>query len=243
MGPAITDGYDAGERTVVPTLHALGVRRLDTIVVSHGDADHAGGFDAVRRRFPPDRAFAPEGAGVDATHACTAGSGWQRDGVRFRFLHPPRHFPYLRNEASCVLRIETGHGAALLTGDIGEVIERGLAKRHAGDLRADVVVVPHHGSRHSSHPAFVAATGARFALVSAGHGNRFQHPHPDTAARWRDAGAEVPSTPEGGAVRIRLQAGGISMRTQRDTHRRLWDAAQRQARLGHLAGGLSYRPD
>src|SRR5690606_10037647 len=56
MGPKVPHGFDAGERVVVPSLQALGVRRLDVAVVSHGDADHAGGWDAVRRRFQIGRA-------------------------------------------------------------------------------------------------------------------------------------------------------------------------------------------
>jgi len=243
MGPAITDGYDAGERAVVPALHALGVRRLDTMVVSHGDSDHAGGLDAVRRRFPAAIAYAPEGVGIDDTAPCLSGATWYRDGVRFRFLHPTPHFPYLGNEASCVLRIETAHGAALLTGDIGEVVERALVRREPDALRADVVVVPHHGSAHSSDASFVAATGARLALVSAGHGNRFRHPHPSVLHRWRAAAAEVLSTPEGGALRVRLQAEGLVVQVQRNAHPQLWDAARRLERGAASPAGLSYRPD
>src|SRR5690606_16436750 len=154
MGAAVEDGWDAGERAVVPALHALGVRRLDALVVSHGDADHAGGLEAVRRRFPAPRLLAPEGAGIGDAFACLGGSGWQHDGVRFRILHPPLHFPYLRNESSCVVRIETVHGALLLPGDIGEAVEERLVGRIPGELAADVVVVPHHGSRHSSTAGF-----------------------------------------------------------------------------------------
>lgn len=243
MGPAIPDGFDAGERAVVPALHALGVRRLDAAVVSHGDQDHAGGFAAVQRRFPARSLHAPEGAGIEGARPCLAGHGWERDGVRFRFLHPPLHFPYLRNEASCVLRVETAHGVILLAGDIGEVIEQGLASRHAEALRADVVLVPHHGSLHSSSTAFVDGSGARIALVSAGYGNRFRHPHPDVVRRWSEAGARVLATPEGGALRIRLGRDGITSASRRETHPRLWDAAHRQARLAGAGGGLSYRPD
>lgn len=227
MGPATRDGYDAGERAVVPALHALGVRRLDAMVASHGDADHAGGLDAVRRRFPAPTLLAPEGADIDGASACLAGSGWQRDGVVFRFLHPPLHFPYLRNEASCVLRIDTAHGALLLAGDIGEAIEERLAGRVPGDLPADVVVVPHHGSRGSSTAGFVRATSPRLALVSAGHGNRFGHPDPEAVARWERGGAEVLATAASGALRVRLGAGGPRVDGERRRRPRFWDAAHR----------------
>ena len=159
--------------------------------------------------------------------------------MRFRFLHPSLHFPYLGNEASCVLRIETAQGAMLLTGDIGEVIERELLRRDPSSIRAEVVQIAHHGSRGSSDAAFVAATRARIGVVSTGHGNRFRHPHPDTLARWNRSGAEVADTSRGGALRIRLQAAGPVFEQRRDVQRRLWDAVRRQER----AAQLSYRPD
>jgi competence protein ComEC len=243
MGPAQPEGFDAGERVGVPSLRALGVRRLDAAVVSHGDNDHAGGFPAVRRAFPMPVAFSPKGSGVGNTHACRAGMHWQWDGVRFRFLHPPAYFPYLDNESSCVLRIETTHGAALLTGDIGEVIERDLVRRDAASLRADVVLVAHHGSGESSDPAFIDATQAKVALVSAGYGNRYHHPDPAAVQRWTQAGAVVSDTQDAGALRVRLQAGGVAVEAQRQSHPRPWDAVQRQRRLAKEGTTLSYRPD
>lgn len=244
MGPAQPDGFDAGERVGVPSLRALGVRRLDAAVVSHGDNDHAGGFPAVRRAFPLPVAFAPDGVGIAGTRPCVAGTQWRWDGVRFRFLHPPRYFPYLDNESSCVLRIETAQSrVALLTGDIDAVVERDLVRRDPAALRADVVLVAHHGSRTSSDPAFIAATGARQALVSAGHGNRFHHPNPATVQRWQTAGAGVSDTLDAGALRVRLQAGGVTVETWRRSHPHLWDAVQRQRGLANGATTLSYRPD
>ena len=249
MGPAQPDGFDAGERAVSPALHALGVPALDAAVVSHGDNDHAGGFGAVAAEFAVDRRFAPPDSGLDAEidrlRDCRAGEGWTWDGVRFRFLHPPRYFPYLRNESSCVLRIETAHGAALLTGDIGQVIERDLLRLDADAVRAEVVVVAHHGSASSSDPGFVAATGARFAALSAGDGNRFRHPRPAVVALWRRHGARAPLTADGGALRFRLAADGVSLATERGRHPRLWDAAalRRQPRGGGSAAGLSYGRD
>lgn len=228
MGPAIRDGFDAGQRAVVPTLRALGVRRLDRAVVSHGDNDHAGGLASVVRAMPPNEVLAPEGmTGHVRMRRCRAGDSWQWDGVHFRFLHPGRHFPYLGNESSCVLRIESAHGAALLTGDIGEVVERSIVRDQPRMLRADVVLVAHHGSGGSSTPAFVAATGARLALVSSGHGNRFGHPRPLIRQRWANNGAEVLDTAESGAVQVWIGAAGLQVRERRRAHPRLWDAAER----------------
>ena len=241
MGPAVHDGFDAGERAVVPALRALGVGRLDRAVVSHADNDHAGGLAAVRLVFPASPTVAPAQSGVLASTPCEAGQRWAWDGVGFRFLHPPLHFPYLRNEASCVLRIETAHGAALLTGDIGAVIERELVRRDPAGVRAEVVVVAHHGSAGSSDPAFVAATGARHALVASGHGNRFGHPKPAVVARWQAAGAQVWDTGPGGALHVRLEERGPAMpETRRGMQPRLWDAG---ARAVQRPPGLSYRPD
>jgi len=246
MGPAQPEGFDAGERVAVPSLRALGVRRLDAAIVSHGDNDHAGGFDAVRRAYPVPVAFAPDGAGIDGTRDCLAGVQWEWDGVRFRFLHPPQYFPYLKNESSCVLRIESAHGAALLTGDIGEVVERDLLRRDPASVHADVVLVAHHGSAESSDPGFVAATGARHALLSTGHGNRFGHPRPEVVERWRQAGAGVADTSAAGALRVRLQAGGTTVEARRRSHPRPWDAVRRWRRAFGDAGEpalVSYRPD
>nr|MDQ3039491.1 DNA internalization-related competence protein ComEC/Rec2 [Pseudomonadota bacterium] len=228
MGPAVKDGFDAGERAVIPALHALGVRSIDTAIVSHGDNDHAGGLDAVRRMFPIKKIMAPAGSPTAATQPCIAGHAWRWNGVTLRILHPPPHFPYLKNESSCVLRIETAHGAALLTGDIGDVVERDLLRLDKRDVQADVVLMAHHGSGGSSADAFVAATGARFAIASAGYGNRFRHPKTEVVSRWQRAGAEVFSTRNQGALRIRLAADDVKAGGHRQAHPRLWDAARRQ---------------
>jgi competence protein ComEC len=138
-----------------------------------------------------------------------------------------------------VLRIEGAHGAALLTGDIGHGVERILARRDRDALKAEVVMAGHHGSRGSSDPVFVAATGARHALVSAGAGSRFNHPHPEVVARWTGAGARVHNTAEAGALRVRVGAGGVEVTGRRASHGRLWDVVRRQ----HCGAGLSCAPD
>ena len=234
-GPAVRDGFDAGERVVVPALHALGIGRLDAVVVSHGDNDHAGGAAAVRAALPVAAWHAPPGMQppLEDASACLAGRQWHWDGVQFRFLHPHATFPYLRNESSCVLLVASSHGNLLLAGDIGAVIEQGLVRRQAGLLHADVVVAPHHGSAGSSLPMFVSATGARLVLVSAGHGNRFGHPRREVVERWQRAGAEVLVSADSGAIRVWLGEHGLQLRERRHWRRRPWDAAER-ARLAAI---------
>lgn len=239
MGPALPDGFDAGERAVVPSLHALGVARLDMAVISHGDNDHAGGRQAVAAVFPMPRILAPRGSPAGGNAFCRAGQHWVWDGVRFRVLHPAEGFPYLGNEAACVLRIETARGSALLTGDVGHYVERKLLREDAARLRSDVVVVPHHGSDGSSDPAFVTATGARLALVSSGADNRFRHPRPPVVRRWCEAGAEVLDTSRSGAIRVWLGRDGLHLREQRTFHARLWDAVRRRGQTA----GLCYAPE
>jgi competence protein ComEC len=239
MGPASDDGFDAGERAVVPALHALGVRVLDAAVISHGDNDHAGGWGAVSKAFPVAAFLAPADSPVPGIASCIAGQSWNWDGVRFRVLHPTRGFPYLGNEASCVIRVETRHGNALLTGDIGHYTERALLRRAPSLMRNDVVVVAHHGSAGSSDTGFVEATGARLAVVSSGAGNRFGHPRDEVVQRWCEAGAEVADTARAGALRVWLARGGLRLQERRASRARLWDAARRR----HGTAGLCYAPE
>jgi len=192
-------------------------------VVSHGDNDHAGGAAAVARAFAPAQRYRPEGYDRIAGTDCQRGGAWRWDGVDFRWLHPPAHFPYLRNDSSCVLRIRSALGSALLPGDIEAVIEQRLLREQAGLLPADVLLVPHHGSTTSSSPAFVAAVSARITLLATGHGNRFGLPRAAVVQRYRDAGAMLVDTADAGLIRVRVDATGARVvQRWRDDRRRLW---------------------
>jgi competence protein ComEC len=222
-GPAFDGGLDMGEAAVVPALRALGVRQLDSLVLSHSDNDHAGGAAAVRRAWPAARVLAGEPGREPGAEACITGQGWQSGGVGVEILHPPEHFPELRNDSSCVLRISTPGGALLLTGDIGSVIEERLLRESPEKLRSRLLVVPHHGSQSSSSAPFVAAVAADIALIGVGHRNRFGHPREDVLERYRAQGSELLDTATSGAVHVRLDAGGqLSVQRRRDTHRRFW---------------------
>ncbi|MEG0184835.1 MAG: DNA internalization-related competence protein ComEC/Rec2 [Stenotrophomonas sp.] len=229
VGPPAGSGGD--ERILVPTLRALGQAAPQRVMISHDHLDHSGNLAAVRRQLPDLEVLAPPGAAIAGAVACQKGLRWQWDGVDFQVLHPspPRDAGTGSgdNEASCVLRIAGAHGVALLPGDVGRQGEQALLQGAGSALRADVVLVPHHGSGGSSSPGWVRAVGARLALVSAGHHNRFGHPRRDVVQRWQAAGAEVLSTAESGAIRVWLGAQGLQLREQRIHSARWWDAAGR----------------
>lgn len=226
-GPDWGGDADAGERIVVPYLNAQAVRRLDAMVLSHGDGDHVGGAAAVFAAMPA--AVLWFGAGVAeadyparAHAACTAGQVWHWDGVEFAVLHPGGDRAGDRNDASCVLRIRASGGVMLLTGDIGKRAERALVARAKDALASSVVVVPHHGSGGSSSPSFVAATGAAHAIHSVGNLNRYRHPHPDVWARWASAGARNWRTDAQGAIVVSIGPVGAVVEAHRERAARYW---------------------
>lgn len=218
-------GHDLGEAVVLPALRALDVPRLDRLIVSHGDNDHAGGVEAVRRGISVGEVLAGEPRRVPGARPCEAGTAWTWNDVDFALLHPPEHFPDLGNDSSCVLRVAAQGRVLLLPGDIGEVVEQRLLREVPDALRADVLVLPHHGSRSSSSAAFVAAVQPALGLIAAGHRNRFGHPHPEVVARYGAAGTRLYGSAESGALRLRLVGDTPpDVEAYRQTHRRFWHA-------------------
>lgn len=213
-------GYSSARAVVLPALRAIGVERIDTLVLSHGDNDHAGGADVIAAAFPGVAVLA--GTDMQDRRHCVAGSRWSAGAWAVEVLHPPAHFPALRNDSACVLRIDAPGGSVLLPGDVSSLIERRML-RDGARLAADVVALPHHGSRSSSDPAFVAAVGAGLALASAGWRNRFGHPHAEVVARWRGQGAHVLDTGGSGAIGVRLAPDQPpEVRRWRSQARRYW---------------------
>jgi competence protein ComEC len=231
-GPGYSDEIDAGDRIVVPYLRSTGVGRLDAMFVSHGDADHSGGALSVVRAMPVDRVVSsllPGHPIVDsaASHLrCIDGQAWAWDGVRFEILHPDaagyNAERRKENDQSCVLRIVSLHGSVLLPADVERAGEAGLLNRHAGDMAADVLVVPHHGSLTSSSVAFIGAVQPQLALFAVGYRNRFGHPHAAVVARYRKQGSQMVRSDHAGAVQIRFGPEGMSWRGWRETERRYW---------------------
>jgi competence protein ComEC len=231
-GPKFSASADSGSRVVLPFLRGEGIVRLDALVVSHDDKDHAGGAQAILEGIPVSALWSslaredPLLALAPFRLPCRAGTGWKWDGVEFRFLHPAVEMledPFLpANRQSCVLRIESAHGSVLLAGDIDRASERKLLGNTPALLRADALLVPHHGSTSSSTPEFVRAVAPRYAVFTVGYRNRFAHPREEVVQRYRDADSAIFRSDRSGAVTFRFGPGGIRVEEQRSSARRYW---------------------
>ena len=228
-GPAYGNEADSGGRIVAPALVALGVRRLDALVLTHDDTDHTGGARSILEQFDTGalRHALPQGHPLlglaPAAARCARGEAWEWDGVRFELLHPsPGVASRRRNDDSCVLRVSAGGTAMLLTGDI----ERGaeLALVRAGLQPAAALLVPHHGSRSSSSAPFLAALRPQLAVAATGYRNRFGHPAAEVVARYAQVGATLWRTDRDGAVQLRLGPGGLQVLAERARRPRYWHA-------------------
>jgi competence protein ComEC len=196
-GPQFGRDADAGGRVLVPLLRARGEDRVDLLMLSHRDTDHVGGAATLLRSMP---VAAIRSSLADAHplrqpkpphDRCLAGQRWDWDGVQFTVLSPaPEDYDrdLKSNAMSCVLRVQGARRTALLTGDAEAPQEAAMLARDAAALKADVLVVPHHGSRTSSTPAFIDAVAPQTAVFQAGYRSRYGHPAPDVVARYRERG-------------------------------------------------------
>jgi len=208
-GPEFATGFSTAKAVVQPFLVQRGRHVIDRLVLSHGDKDHAGGVEHLRKALEVDELLSGEPLRIGAeARPCLAGERWDWDGVVFEFLHPAPGARFKGNNASCVLRVSNAAGSLLLTGDIEARVERRLIEDAAGHLRSDVVVAPHHGSRSSSSAGFVAATRPSHVVYTAGWANRYGFPAAAVDRRWRQAGAQVLNTARLGSIRFAFTAAG-----------------------------------
>lgn len=220
------DGWDAGERRVLPFLRARGVTRLEALVLTHPHADHVGGAAAVLRALPVGRVIEPGmpvGSAVyleTLTAAEERGVPWAAarqdrllrvDGVELLFLWPSvdaLDAPADANDISAVIRLRYGGFSALLTGDAPAWVEDRLVARYGAALDVDVLKAGHHGSRTASGAALLDAATPELAVVSAGVRNDYGHPHLEVLRRLQLRGIPVARTDRDGTVRVQAEPGG-----------------------------------
>ena len=222
-------GFDVGERVVLPVLRALGVRRLESVVITHGDPDHVIGAPGIVRHLPPHSIWegvpVPPHAGLQrlAAWAVARGASWRRvqagdverfGDVELRVLHPPPpdwERQRVRNEDSVVLELRLENVSVVLPGDIGREGEHAILPRLEPG-RTVVLKAPHHGSATSSTSELLDVLRPAAVIFSCGRNNRFSHPHPTVVERYRAIGSEIFSTAEDGAVFVETDGNKVEVR-------------------------------
>ncbi len=225
-GPAVPGVFSAVESTLLPNLHAEGIQRIDTLVISHADSDHSGGVSELAEQIEIGRVVAGEtgamrnGIADVPTAPCervteTLGDltidYWQGQGVSEG------------NDASCVIRIYHSESGTewILPGDITDRLEtQYLAYLSAsGTLRhsgSRVVLAPHHGSKTSSSGAWVQELDPDWVIYTAGYRHRYGHPHPMVTARYRRSGAASLNTACSGSVMMTIADNRLALKEMRD---------------------------
>ena len=223
----VVDGGRDGR--ILPMLADLGVRSIDAIVLTHAHPDHCGGLAPliahmnVRRVLVSPRRFRGDCA-AEILDACSRTATMVvvvRDGDRFdagaihmqAFTADQTFRRSPENNASIVLRLDLASRRFLLTGDIEREAEIYFRDR---DFRADVLKVPHHGSRSSTSGAFLDVVRPRLAVISCGRRNLFGHPHADVIEVLREAGVRIWRTDIDGTVEVSVRKGRLYARSRRD---------------------------
>ena len=214
-GPKFSKYFDTGRAVVLPFLNEQGVRKIDTLVISHGDNDHIGGLNSVVSAMQVNTVLTsvPDLLPQSVTARCERGQAWSWDNVQFEVLHPAAS-DYLsglsENNLSCVIKIMARNQTFLLTGDIEEEAEALLVDRYGGKLASHFLVAPHHGSKTSSSIRFITAVQPQTILIPVGWRNRYRLPHQSVLATYARQGSEVLTTAEQGAITIRTEQAEIS---------------------------------
>ena len=233
MDEDISEGaFSVGEAVVSRFIWSLGRTRVDYLCATHADADHIGGLSAVARNFrvgeaivghapdsDPEFDFFVRTAGRRGIPLSTvrAGEHFEIDDVRVEVLWPPPAYvtPVTSsNNDSVVLRLVYGSVSVLLAGDIEQAAEESLVASQT-DLRADILKVPHHGSKTSSTEAFISSVNPKYAVISVGERSRFGHPHAVVVNRYLSKGIRILQTGVTGTVTVTIDPKTFDIETYR----------------------------
>ncbi|VAX14459.1 DNA internalization-related competence protein ComEC/Rec2 [hydrothermal vent metagenome] len=231
-GARFGKNFNMGDAVLIPFLRQRGIRQVDRLILSHADNDHLGGAASLLAQIPVQKILAsnPQRARkkgiVQPIEPCHSGQQWNWDGVVFRILHPPPRTRLRRNNRSCVLQIVAGGQSLLLSGDIEKAAEHTLVRRYGDKLRAEILVVPHHGSKTSSTAAFIDSVSPRYALFPTGYRNRYGFPHPSVLARYHLRKIPLYQTWANGAISFTLgvPAGALQPQLFRQRQGHFWNS-------------------
>ena len=225
-GARYPSGFSAAKAVLIPYLQSRGISYIDRLIISHADNDHIGGYSDLMRVVTVGDVMTSRVDALPNANACVAGQSWQIGEASFEILSPEEGTPEGSNNLSCVLKISYLGTDTLITGDIEKPVERFLLnvyQQNKSKLKADILLVPHQGSKTSSTPSFIDAVRPEVALVAAGYLNHYGHPHPKVVSRYEDRGINLLSTVDNGSVIIKINQYGWRKVAFRRVEGRFWN--------------------
>jgi competence protein ComEC len=222
-GPKFGESFNTGTAVIQPFLQSRGIRKIDTLIISHGDNDHIGGALPLINQVSVNTILTSITNKLPNSLPCYSGPAWHWDGVYFEVLSPNQHDVDSKNNLSCVLKVSNNQGSVLLTGDIEKAAEKRLVERYPASLNATILVAPHHGSKTSSSLPFINAVKPKLVLIPAGYRNRYHFPHIKVLKRFQQQKIPVFSTADYGAMSIQFNENELSVLSSwRDKTRKIW---------------------
>jgi competence protein ComEC len=212
VGPAYRTG-SAAQRSLVPYLKSKGIEHIEMVVVSHGDDDHSGGLTAVQDEFSIGMLISgqPERLpSLGLAKPCRDGEVINHSWYSAKFYYIPdfEEKTVSANNHSCVVKLSFSGKTLLLMGDVEKKAERRLVRKYNRDLKADILIAGHHGSKNATSRYLLGYVKPEQVIFSAGYKSRFNHPHPDTVQRVASYDAAMFNTAESGAIIITEHADG-----------------------------------
>lgn len=222
--------FSIGQNVVVPFLRQQGVKRLDRVVLSHLDQDHSGAFPVIQQEFPIKQVLSNEQSSTTLKQPfqyCHQGQQWQYPELDIQILWPKeKDLAFVhseQNQYSCVVYLHfkgiSDYQNFLIMGDAGWEAEYELLKDYPS-LKVDVLVLGHHGSKHSSAYDFLATLKPKLAIASAGFDNRYGHPSQEVINRLKALHIPLKSTVEQGTLSFVLENQKMILHNRR--FERLW---------------------
>lgn len=226
VGPKYSEQFNTASAVVIPYLRYHGLQAIDTLVLSHGDNDHIGGWQGFVKQIETKQLFygeKPTETVIDGRF-CSQQQPWQRDQVRFEFLQSTKAQTAVKsNNRSCVLKITAGDISFLLPGDIDASMEMDLVQQYDTQLAANILISPHHGSHSSSSWPFLKTVNPELVVISSGYRNQFGHPHSTIVDRYHALGIDTYITSKTGALTLTIRNNQrLEPELFRQKHRRYW---------------------
>ena len=231
-GPKFSSSFNAGDAVIATFLRDRGIDVIDTLVVSHGDKDHAGGLDGLLEHYQTKRMIVNQTKGYkhDNLSACREGMQWKWGPVEIDILNPAKEIPadnigkLSKNNSSCVLLVRHAAGSILLTGDIERKTEKRLLKQYKDGLDVDVLIAPHHGSNSSSIKPFIQATSPDYVVFTTGYRNPYGFPDEKVISRYEEFGTQIANSASQGMISFEFsETNGLQLQPgYRELRQRFW---------------------